>query len=247
MLPAANAPFFGWECPSFFTYEQQLRPWRQVTNHDPSKRAAALILLIETVEPRAWLAARGDIFADNDWAERTLATIKGFLPRDHSTRSSEKWPAFLTSSGWTKRWMSSPWGPICYVAKRNPIGELAEAPPTHLYRPCVCRPRRCRGENNRRYWAARRAGWIFRLFRRRRRLFGPRGGAACQDVLVAADADTSSVSYQEGEGARAAYRKTKKQIDMKRIAYRAPGENRDKVKRGGQTPSGRDHHSGVRN
>ena len=74
---------------------------------------------------------------------------------------------------------------------------------------------------------------------------GPCGGAARQDVLVAADVDTPSVGGK-GSEAWVVYRRAKKQGDMKRKAQRAPRESKDKVKGDGQDLNGLNRRTRVR-
>ena len=64
---------------SLINYEQQVRPWRQATSRDPSKRAAALILRMGTVAHQVCSAAGSDIVANNDGVDRILAILRAYF------------------------------------------------------------------------------------------------------------------------------------------------------------------------
>ena len=78
------------------------------------------------------------------------------------------------------------------------------------------------------------------------RLSGPCGRSARRDALVAADADTSSVSDKDNE-ARVVYGKAEKQSGVKRKAERAPRRNKDKIRGDSQTLNGSNRRTGARN
>ena len=77
-------------------------------------------------------------------------------------------------------------------------------------------------------------------------MFGPRGGAARQDVVVAADTDLRSASGKDEE-ARAAKRKAKKQSEMKRQGEKASRMGKEKAQRDGQKLYGFNRQTAVRN
>ena len=72
-----------------------------------------------------------------------------------------------------------------------------------------------------------------------RQISGPRGRAAHQDVLVAADMEEADI------GAWVAHRKTKKKVEKKKKGGRRSEEAKNKVTGDGQNLSGFNHRAGI--
>ena len=82
--------------------------------------------------------------------------------------------------------------------------------------------------------------------KQKRCLLGPHGGVARQDVVVAADADSSSNGGRD-DAAWVVYRKAKKQSDRKGKEEKGSRPGKEKVKGDGRTPNEFNRRSGVRN
>ena len=88
---------FGGKGPPFIDYEQQVRLWRRVANLDPSKRAAASILRIDTVARQVCLAAGSDFVVNNDGAERIVTILKDYIAPDAADSVDQEVARFLQS------------------------------------------------------------------------------------------------------------------------------------------------------
>ena len=60
---------------SFIEFEQQVRLWMQMTEMEPPKRAAALVVHMNSTARQVCLAVAGDHIAKNNGAEHVVNTI----------------------------------------------------------------------------------------------------------------------------------------------------------------------------
>ena len=155
MPPAARVPGFDGKGSSYIIYEQQVRLWRQVANLDPSKRAAALILQVETVARQVCLAAGSDSVANNDGAEQILGILKDYFAPDAVDSAFQEVARFLQFKR-TDQTMD------VYPAQ-NGIGRCGwlGLSPKQLRRSCAGRTRRRQGKGNPRRRPVYRTTWVF--------------------------------------------------------------------------------------
>ena len=77
MQPALAVPTPDGKGLSFASYDQQVAPWPQVTNLEPGKGAASLVLQMSDVARRVCVASGKGHIADNDGAKQILKISRG--------------------------------------------------------------------------------------------------------------------------------------------------------------------------
>ena len=64
---------------SFIEFEQQVRLWMQMTEMEPPKRAAALVVHMNSTARQVCLAVAGDHIAKNNGAEHVVNTLRDYF------------------------------------------------------------------------------------------------------------------------------------------------------------------------
>ena len=79
MLPAGRLPIFGGNGAFSQRRVQQVRLWMRMTKMEPSSRAAALVLNVNSVARQVCLSAGGDHLENTDGVSRALEILRNFF------------------------------------------------------------------------------------------------------------------------------------------------------------------------
>ena len=120
MLPADKVPSFDEKGSSHQDCERLARSWIRMTHLDPSRRAAALVLHVNSVARRVCTSAGGGPVGSNDGASRILEISENYFAPESATRFTREWCVFFIIAGRTNRLMRLSWRSTYLGAGRSP-------------------------------------------------------------------------------------------------------------------------------